>query len=225
VKSTIERLQKVAAPELNFLLTERPRLIDGEYDLGWYCREHAFCTVIISALLGMVCHIVRGDFLIRTKHGFRLGSIGAAHDHAWCQTDDTPVLDLSLHFRRFGSGPQIAEPIVQLGRNGVFDVRVLPATTEPFSDFGDDAIIGYIPRTVFQETASQWLDSPLPFLRSAESSAIAIRIALHVFDVVTGTSRSLAGTMTQLDGLSYLRQKFPDAVANLRELLEEASQQ
>src|SRR5580700_10468577 len=97
----IERLQKIAAPELNFLLTEAPRMLDGEYDFGWFCREHAFCTVVVGALTGISFKIVRGDFLIRTPSGFRIGSLGAASDHAWCKTDSIPVIDFSLHFRQF----------------------------------------------------------------------------------------------------------------------------
>ena len=223
MNSPIERLQKTAAPELNFLLTEPPRLGDGEYDFGWYCREHAFCTAVLGALLGISCQIVCGDFLIRTIDGFRLGSVGAAHDHSWCRTDTTPVLDLSLHFRQFGPGPQIAEPIIRLGRNGIFDVRILPVTTEPFMEFGNDAFIGYIPRKILHETAVDWVHSPLPFLRTGESAAISTRIALHVFRVLSGERDSLVGRMTQFDALAYLRRSYESAEADLQELIENAA--
>jgi hypothetical protein len=222
VNLAIKQLQQLAAPELNFLLTEPPSLVDGEYDFGWFCREHAFCTVVIGALTGIKFKIVRGDFLIRTAAGFRLSSLGAASDHAWCQTDSTPITDFSLHFRQFPPGPQIADPIIQLGCNGVFDVRILPATTDPFSDFGNETFIGYIPRDVFHKSAREWIDAPLPFLRYDESAAISMRVALHIFSFVSGKSQPLAGTMTQLAALKHLRQTYQDARHDLQKLLENA---
>jgi hypothetical protein len=173
VNLDINKLQELAAPELNFLLTEPPGLLDGEYDFGWFCREHAFCTVVIGGLTGIDFKIVRGDFLIRTPAGLRLCSIGTTSDHAWCRADSTPIVDFSLHFHQFPPGPQIAEPIIRLGRNGVFDVRILPADTEPFSDFDDAAFIGYIARDVFHKSAKEWVDAPLPFLRFDESAEIS----------------------------------------------------
>jgi hypothetical protein len=219
----IKKFQTIA-PELNYLLTEPPKLeADGEYDLGWYCREHAFCIAVVGALLGFDFKIVRGDFLIRTASGFRLGSIGASHDHAWCQADAIPVIDFSLHFRLFPPGPQIAEPIIRLGRNGSFDVRILPQATKPFVDFGEDAVIGYIARQVFHKSARDWLSSPLPFLVHTEAVLISKRIALHLFHLVTGKSGALAGTMPQREALAYLRRKHNDAHDELYGLFENAT--
>ncbi len=215
--AAVEKLQKIAAPELNFLLTEAPRLQDEDW--GWYCREHAVGTVIIAALLGVTCQVVRGDFIVRLP-GFRLSSIGAAYDHAWCCCAEAQILDLSLHFRAFGPWPQLAEPIVRLGRNGIFDVRILSPDTKAGDGFGDQVLIGYIPREVFREAAIDWIASPLPFLRNAESSAITMRVALHVFRVVTGQSTSLVGKMSQMHALVHLRLTYEDAVPDLQRLFE-----
>ena len=68
-KRCTEHLRDQAAPEFNWLLTEPPfQTLDG-LDFGWFCREHAFCTAVVSALLGVSCDVVRGDFLVRAAGG------------------------------------------------------------------------------------------------------------------------------------------------------------
>lgn len=130
------RLQREAAPEFNFLLSEPPFRTNGGRDFGWFCREHAFCTQTVASLLGLPCKVVSGDFIVSVHENKRLSSIGEDGGHSWCMSAATPVVDLSLHFREFGPGPQLAEPIVKLGRNGIFDVRLLPETTLATTAFG-----------------------------------------------------------------------------------------
>ena len=194
-------------------------MANGFINFGWYCREHAFCTLTVSALLGFTCQVVRGDFIIRTFDGFKLSSIGTDLDHAWCHSSTAPVLDLSLNFQHFGQGPQLIQPIIQLGRNGIFDVRLLPATTAVTADFGQESVIGYIPRTVFHWTAFDLVSNPLMLIDTNEAAAISARVALHTFHVLRGTQGSLVGLMSQSESLVYLGRVFPDALSQLRQLL------
>jgi hypothetical protein len=216
--SVLERLQKVAAPEFNYLLTEPPfRTADGA-DFGWYCREHAFCTHAVAALLGMRCRIVSGDFIVSVQGNKRLSSIDTGSGHAWCTSRSSPVLDLSLHFREFGPGPQLTEPIVRLGRNGIFDVRILPLETR-FDALFDTSIVGYIPRHEFKWTAVELADNPSHFLPTREAAEISARIAVHTFAVMSGERASLIGTLNQADALAALRSTFPQPLGALRERL------
>jgi hypothetical protein len=222
MSNVIAQLQECAAPEFNFLLTERPsRMANGFIDFGWYCREHAFCTLVVSALLGVACQAVRGDFIINTFDGFKLSSIGTDLDHAWCRSSTAPILDLSLNFKHFGQGPQLVKPIIQLGRNGIFDVRLLPDTTAVTTDFGQESVIGYIPRTVFHWTAFDLISNPLMLIATEEAAAISARVALHAFHVLRGTQHSFIGLKSQSESLVYLRRTFPDALLQLRQLLKQ----
>ena len=219
----LQQLRDQAAREFNWLLTEPPFQAAGGLDFGWFCREHAFCTTVVGALLGVPCEVVRGDFLVRAGGGVRLSSIGTTDDHAWCRTNDSPVLDLSLHFQQFGPGPQLVEPIVQLGRNGVFDIRILPESTTAMDTFGGDAVIGYIPRSVFHWSALELIASPQVLLPTAEASEISARVALHTFRVILRERQSLAGVLPQFDALAQLRHTFPDAFTELHQLLARAA--
>lgn len=215
----LERLQREAAPELNFLLTEPPFRTNGDLDFGWYCREHAYCTVIVAALLGLACEIVRGDFIVRVAQSMRLSSIGTDSDHAWCTSAVTPVLDLSLHFKQFGPGPQLAEPIVRLGSNGIFDVRTLPEDTLPTATFDTDSVIGYIPRQIFAWNAIELIRSPSLLLPTHEAAEISARVALHTFRVMCGSVHTLTGQQ-QGDALAHLRNIHPEPVRDLCPLFD-----
>ena len=218
----LDRLQREAAPEFNFLLSEPPFRTNGGRDFGWFCREHAFCTQTVAALLALPCRVVSGDFIISVQGHKRLSSIGEDSGHSWCTSTPAPVLDLSLHFREFGPGPQLAEPIVKLGRNGIFDVRLLPETTLATTAF-ETSVIGYIPRDTFTWTATDLAESPLLLLPTQEAAEISARVALHTFDVLSGTAPSLVGVSEQLDALALLREARPDPLPELRELLRSSA--
>ena len=219
----LQQLQDQAAREFNWLLTDPPFQVAGGLDFGWFCCEHAFCTAVVGALLGVSCEVVRGDFLVRTGGGVTLSSIGTNADHAWCRTADSPVLDLSLHFQQFGPWPQLVEPIVRLGRNGVFDVRLLPESTTASATFGSDAVVGYIPRSVFHWSALELVASPQVLLRTAEASEISARVALHTFRVISRERPSLADVLPQHEALGQLRRTFPDALTELHQLLDRSA--
>jgi hypothetical protein len=214
------RLQREAAPELNFLLTEPPFRIDGGRDFGWYCREHAFCTQTLAALFGLPCTVVNGDFIISVMGNKRLSSLNEDCGHSWCTCAATPVLDFSLHFREFGSGPQLAEPIVKLGRNGIFDVCVLPANTSIGTAF-DTSVIGYIPREICQWSAIDLVNAPSLLLPTPESAEISGRVVLHTFAVMNGTTPSLIGAADQATLLAQLRATYNEPLPTLTELLQQ----
>jgi hypothetical protein len=194
------RLQRKAAPEFDFLLTEPPFRTSAGRDFGWYCREHAFCTQAVAALLGMACRVVNGDFIVSVRDHKRLSSLHENSGHSWCTAKATLVLDLSLHFREFGPGPQLAEPIVKLGRNGIFDIRVLPENTLVTAAF-DTSVIGYIPRETCTWRAVDLAESPSLLLPTHEAAEISARVALHTFDVLSGAASSLIGRVDQADAL------------------------
>jgi hypothetical protein len=223
VITPLQQLRDQAAREFNWLLTEAPFQADGGWDFGWYCREHAFCTAVLGALLGVSCEVVRGDFLVSAGGGVRFSSIGNTDDHAWCRTIDSPVLDLSLHFKQFGPWPQLAEPIVRLGRNGAFDIHILPESTTASTKLGSDGFIGYIPRSVFHWSALELVSSPLVLLPTVEAAEISARVALHTFSVISRKRPSLAGVLPQQEALAQLRLTFPDAFTELDQLLDRAA--
>jgi hypothetical protein len=216
--SVLSLLRDVAAAEFNHLLTEAPFRINGELDFGWYCREHAFCTLVVSALLGMECRIMSGDILISVKGNKRLSSIGTDSGHSWCISKTTAPIDFSLHFREFGDGPQLVQPIVSLGQNGIFDVRFLPAEISPEAVF-DTSIIGYIPRQQFEWTATELVHEPTRLLPTREAAEISARVALHTFRVLSGEQVSLVATLDQAHALAHLRAMYPEPLNDLNKLL------
>lgn len=213
------RLQREAAPEFNFLLTEPPFRTKGGRDFGWYCREHAYCTQAVAALLGMACRVVNGDFIVSVCDNKRLSSLHEDSGHSWCTSNGTSVLDLSLHFREFGPGPQLAEPIVKLGRNGIFDVRVLSEDTLVTAAF-DTSVIGYIPRETCTWSALDLVQQPSLLLPTREAAEISARITLHTFAVMNGRAASLIGTADQATALAQLRATCAEPLTILTELLQ-----
>ncbi len=193
-------------------------MADGGLDFGWYCREHAFSTQVLAALLGLDCTIVRGDFIVSVHGDKRLSSLGSDSGHYWCSCTSTPVIDLSLHFRAFGDGPQLAEPIVKEGRNGTFDVRLLPADTPPTAPF-DTSIIGYIPRQQFTWSALEVIREPDRLLPTREAGEISARVALHTYAVMHRAAISFVGILEQDEALARLRANYPDSLSRLEELL------
>jgi hypothetical protein len=216
------RLSREAAPEFNFLLSEAPFRTNGGRDFGWYCREHAFCTQAIAALLGMACRVVNGDFIVSVIGNKRLSSLHEDSGHSWCTSSTSPVLDLSLHFREFGPGPQLAEPIVQLGRNGIFDVRILPEDTSITTAF-ETSVIGYISRETCTWSANDLVESPSLLLPTQEAAEISARVTLHTFDVLSGTVPSLIGKFDQAEALASLREARPQPLPELVQLLASSS--
>lgn len=176
----------------------------------------------MAALLGLPCKVVSGDFIVSVQGTKRLSSIGEDSGHSWCTSAATPVLDLSLHFREFGPGPQLAEPIVKLGRNGIFDVRLLPETTLATAAF-DTSVIGYIPRDTFTWTAADLVANPSLLMPTREAAEISARIALHTFDVLSRTAPSRIGASNQPDALAWLREGRPNPLPELRELLHSSA--
>ncbi len=218
----LARLSREAAPEFNFLLSEPPFRTNGGRDFGWYCREHAFCTQTIAALLGMVCRVVNGDFIVSVLGNKRLSSLHEDSGHSWCTSSTSPVLDLSLHFREFGPGPQLAQPIVKLGRNGIFDVRILPQNTSVMTAF-ETSVIGYIPRETCTWSAIDLVESPSLLLPTREAADISARVTLHTFDVLAGTAGSLIGKFDQIEALASLREARPQPLPELVRLLASPS--
>ncbi len=217
-EAIVVRLQREAAPEFHFLLTESPFRSSEGLDFGWYCREHAFCTQTVAALFGLACNVVRGDIVISVRGNKRLSSIETDRGHTWCTSATTEVLDLSLNFQEFGAGPQLAEPVARLGRNGIFDVRVLPQDTSSAQPY-ETSVIGYVPRETCTWSAVDLAESPSLLLPTQEAAEISARVALHTFDVLSGAAASLIGTSDQADALSGLREARPAALVELRDLL------
>ena len=212
------RLCREAAPEFNFLLSEPPFRINGGSDFGWYCREHAFCTQTIAALFGMACRVVNGDFIVSVLGNKRLSSLHEDSGHSWCTSSASPVLDLSLHFREFGPGPQLAEPIAKLGQNGIFDVRILPENTSVTTAF-ETSVIGYIPRETCNWSVIDLVESPSLLLPTREAAEISARVTLHTFNVLSGTAPSLIGKFDQTEALASLREVRPQPLPELVLLL------
>lgn len=170
----------------------------------------------------MTCSVVNGDFIVSVRGSKRLSSLHENTVHSWCTSTATPVLDLSLHFREFGPGPQLAEPIAKLGRNGIFDVRVLPENTVVTTAF-DTSVIVYIPREMLVGSALDLAERPSLLLPTQEAAEISGRVALHTFDVLSGTAPSLIGRFDQADALASLREARPDPLPQLRQLLRLAA--
>lgn len=221
--NVIEDLAKYLAPELNFLLTMPPfETPSGGYDFGWFCREHAFCVLVIGKLCGLQCKIVRGDFLINFPDGDVLLSIETNTDHAWCRTNTTPVLDFSLHFHMFQKAsqvPDLASPITGLGQNGAFSVCLLPANTNLHYYQSSIPYIGYIERTVYDWTALNLIQNPSLLLTTKEAEQICLAVSLHGFHVIQGLIPPLKGTITQSDAIKKIRSTYANPVKELRRLL------
>jgi hypothetical protein len=217
--SILDQLTQIAAPELNYLLLDEPGERDGGLDLGWYCREHAFCTAFLGGLLGMPCQVVRGDVLIVVPGRDRLSSIGDASDHAWCATTRVPVLDLSLSFQYFWMDPRTAGAVCGLGMNGDFDIRILPADTGHDAEVGTSPVVGYIPRRAVQRTPRALIAKPLSVLRNKTSADLSAAVALHVYFILSGTAQPLAGTMEQRSALELLLKRYSNPFDGLRALV------
>jgi hypothetical protein len=218
--SVLDQMTRIAAPELNFLLLEKPHVVaDGGLDLGLFCREHAYCTALLGGLLGMPCQVVRGDILIVVPGRDRLSSIEDASDHAWCATTQVPVLDLSLSFQYFWMDPRTAGPICGLGMNGDFDVRILPSDTKQDAEVGSAPVVGYIPRRAIQRTPRALIAKPLSVLRNNTSADISAAVALHAYLLVSGDAEPIAGTMKQKPALDLLLERHSHPLDRLRALV------
>jgi hypothetical protein len=83
-------------PELNHIYTEKPFVMTGGGDFGWFCREHALHLYGVATLLGKNAEICVGDVLLRLPQGNSFHSIGVPSGHAWCCIDELAPVDVSL---------------------------------------------------------------------------------------------------------------------------------
>jgi len=78
------------------VLIERPSLMFGEGDFGWFCREHALHLYGVAKLLGKDVAICVGDILVHRPPGASYRSVGVPNGHAWCCIDEMVPVDVSL---------------------------------------------------------------------------------------------------------------------------------
>ncbi len=215
----IENIARSITPELNHLLSTRPFYVNGGVDFGWFCREHAFCTVVILGLRQIPCEIVRGGIVI-TFQGKGLSTEATGDEHYWCQSVDIPVLDLSIQLDEFFPGSGFRPPIVGLRPNGSFNVQLLsgPASAEAFDA---DREIVYIGRNKMAVSALDLLSSPTGFLRTKESFDMSCRIALHAHYLLLGRREAFQTRYSQKGALRELRNSFPEAHEQLTHELRE----
>jgi len=208
----VEQLRDQAAKEFNWLLSAPPHWAADGFDYGWYCREHAYCTVVVGALLGLQCEVVRGDILVfHAPTQSRLSTLGAGAEHVYCRTMELPVLDLSLKLQPLLPGVDLDKPIVRLGRHGSWRVRILPGKIQITADLGPGSVIGYIPRSIIHGSAREFVESPTKLVATEEAGEIASWVALHTAGVLAGQRRSLVGVVHQKAALDQLASAFPDA--------------
>lgn len=205
--------------ELNYLLVERPGTAAPE-DFGWFCREHAFCTAALGAIFGWRFAIVRGGILIHTNSAVIRCLRKNGDEHVWCSLSSRPLIDLSANFFLFPRFPQLNDPVVQLGRNGDFDIKLIDEESASKNLNQDGCRLEYISGPTTSVSPSELVPWAAKELLQPDAMEIACRVALHTAGVLTGHAPSLIGTrLNQQECLHFLSNRIPNSTEILHRTL------
>jgi hypothetical protein len=90
--------------ELHHLFWRAPFTNHGNRDEGWMCREHAFFTASLAALLGQRSVMVWGRLALVGETESGGSGMMRIDTHAWSAVEGIGFFDLSLNLRT-GGGP------------------------------------------------------------------------------------------------------------------------
>ncbi len=185
-------LRDTIKPELNFLYTERPFRVDGGWDYGWFCREHAFHCFFLFRMLGLNCDIKLGDLSVHEANGSIVAStFNDVGDHAWVSVDDVCPVDLSLSFQHFQHHVTNLPPLDLVYGQGVRGaylvtyVRANASSTEDTSQNPALHQIRYSERTTLDLSEENLLQAPYRFLFQPRRNALTEVLGKDIFDRVT----------------------------------------
>ena len=201
-------ITEIIAPEANHLLLEPP--VPG--DFGWFCREHSTILSAVLTLKRQDVRIVYGDVTIYIPNAIGMTTkTEPEFKHYWCELPQSPIADISLTVRYLTDSVKLNEPILGLEKNGDFMVELIETNIHQFMRT-DSPIISY-----------EIIDRNPEVQMELESAQISARISLHILDILEGKSCSL-GNLDQMDALSLLRNKYPDAMEQLTNQLRNNTQ-
>lgn len=224
-------------PELNLLYTVPPFKRDGEFDCGWYCREHAFHCFVLAQMLGVPSTIIVGDFVVHAGNGLpNICSLDCSSDHAWCQIGDVCPLDLSATFRLFGGGhilvgPQLNGAVLGCGKNGDFTItytkdekafrqQVAKPELKPW--------FGLLERQRLSVRLNDILDDPFIFLHRPQKDGwaeihganIFSKISLHLYKVFKGEIKPLNPNHSPDSALSAIKARYGAATQKIKRIMQ-----
>jgi len=217
------KIIKKLAPELNFLLTEPPFDTEAGLDFGWFCKEHSFCTFIVSALLKKRVVIVRGDIFIFSENTFGqfLTTMTTSDDHSWCKTSNSKILDLSVSLDCFEGYPKLDKPIFNPGfQNKPYKIKFIPNSFDINADHGDKPFIGYTEKIIVHHTTKELIMNPLLFLHTTESYYICLSICVHCYYLIVGEEKSIINSISQAEAIGSICNKYCNPAEHLLELLQ-----
>ena len=224
-------LESVIKPELNAIYIEPPFLIDGGWDCGWFCREHALHTYVLARMLRKEATIKTGDFVIHSEDGIGITSIKTGADHAWCEIEAVAPVDLSMTFAHFeGRFPHL--PIVYgTGPAGHFAVRCFSSEEDVRNDPGAGTFaISYIERETVKSAPEKLVRSPYSFLYAPakgfpkwteiHGDEIFSQTTAHLYRLARGNIRPLASSQSPKQIIKFIKSRYPNATKKILSIIQ-----
>jgi hypothetical protein len=230
IKGLIEKVK----PELNHIYTERPFMVSGGRDLGWFCREHALHLYGLAKLLGSNVEICVGDFMLRRPKGDSFHSIGDTSDHAWCCINGLAPVDVSLTVKHIYTDLHDVELIYgeRSDLSAPFHVRYL--VNEPddvFRQLGEanHLLIGYNEKNRYHYDLLELLANPVQFLYKPPSGRptfselhgddVFFAITYHCYRLLTEDVRPLSRYRNPKETVRGIMKFNSDAKQRIKQLL------
>jgi hypothetical protein len=215
-------LEATIKPELNAIYVEPPFMMEGGWDCGWFCREHALHTYVLANMLHRRASIKTGDFVIRSEQGTAITSIDSGADHAWCEIEGITPVDLSMTFVHFkGSFPHL--PIVYGAQpTGNFTIRYFSQENDLAKDPRTGAFaISYIERQTSRPEVEELLRFPYRFLHpppeglkrwtEIHGSEIFSKTSAHLYRLVKGHMKPLSRSRSAKQIIKFIKSHYPNA--------------
>jgi hypothetical protein len=217
-------------PELNAIYVEPPFMMEGGWDCGWFCREHALHTYVLASMLHQSASIRTGDFVIHSKEGTGITSINSGADHAWCEIEGIMPVDLSMSFVHFkGRFPHL--PIVYGAQpTGKFSIRCLSSESDLANDLGIETFaISYIERQTSRPGVEELLRFPYRFLHpppeglkkwtEIHGSEIFSKTSAHLYRLAKAHMKPLSPSRSSKQIIKFIKSHYPNATNEILSMI------
>jgi hypothetical protein len=213
-------------PELNAIYVEPPFMMEGGWDCGWFCREHALHTYVLASMLHQSASIRTGDFVIDSEDVTGITSINSGADHAWCEIEGIMPVDLSMTFvHSKGRFPYL--PIVYGTKAaGRFDVRYFLSDDDLVNESGAGSFaISYVERQTIKPDVKELLEFPYQFLYAPPAGLkkwteihgleIFSKTTAHLYRLAKGYLKPLCRRRSAKQIIKFIKSHYPNAVRDI----------
>lgn len=217
--------------DLNLVYTEPPFQVDGGWDFGWFCREHAFHVFLLARLLGFDSSIILGDVVIRFET--LLCSTVGQGGHAWCRVGDAKPVDISIclgYLKGFDETGAIFGQDSPGGRPYMIKYRTSVDKDELNRIYmAKTPTVTFIERERVANDPLEVLDDPFRFLIPPASGAASFTdhhgreifdmITMHCYKLALGRCKPVSAYMDRKAGLEKIKKWNRGAAKEIRRLL------